>query len=98
MSIYSGLQPRECIFPANFTITNFEAVTDHLDSTRNYTQFSYYDVSTGLNTTCDHNANSKPSTVNPGAWPCKNESVVFRFDINEPNPELVLTEMLCPER
>ncbi|KAI1764746.1 hypothetical protein GGR53DRAFT_298356 [Hypoxylon sp. FL1150] len=97
MSVYSGLHLRDdCIFPVNFTISEFVAVTDHLDSTRNHTSFSYFDASTGFNTTCEHNANSKPSTVNTNAWPCKNSSVLFIFD-TEPKPELTMIEMACPE-
>ncbi|KAI0176192.1 hypothetical protein GGR52DRAFT_349676 [Hypoxylon sp. FL1284] len=91
-----SLQAKDCILPANFTVSNFTIYTDSTDSSKNYTKFSYSDAATGIDTLCRHDSASKPGTT-ANSWPCDNQNVSFIYDAAKPTPELSLIEIACPE-
>lgn len=86
-----------CVYPANYTISNFSVFTDAADSSKNVTSFSFADVGTGINTTCSHNSTSKPSSVGTNRWPCDNSNVSFIYQTTG-IAGLTLIEVACPGR
>ncbi|XDG06467.1 hypothetical protein ABKA04_006082 [Annulohypoxylon sp. FPYF3050] len=84
-----------CVYPANYTISNFSVFTDAADSTKNVTSFSFADAGTGIKTTCSHNSTSKPSSVGTNRWPCDNSNVSFIYQTTG-IVGLTLIEVACP--
>lgn len=97
-SVPFSLQARECWLPGNFTVTNFTVYTNLVDSSKNYTSFSYSDEGTGIDTFCCQNSTSKPDTINTNSWPCDNLAVAFIYDTTKKIPELLMIERVCPAR
>ncbi|KAI1398730.1 hypothetical protein F4819DRAFT_467607 [Hypoxylon fuscum] len=93
------LAATDCTYPANFTVTNFTTYTDSVDIAKNYTSFHYADVGTGIDTFCNRNSSSKPSTIGSGnQWPCDNQDVTFIYQPTGWNVALTLAEIACPAK
>ncbi|KAI1208905.1 uncharacterized protein F4807DRAFT_429907 [Annulohypoxylon truncatum] len=85
----------DCVYPANYTVTNFTVFTNAADSAKNVTSFYFADAGTGINTTCSHNLTSKPSSVGTNRWPCDNSNVSFIYQTTGV-AGLTMVEVACP--
>ncbi|KAI2468093.1 hypothetical protein F4781DRAFT_399847 [Annulohypoxylon bovei var. microspora] len=85
----------DCVYPANYTVSNFTVVTDMVDSAKNVTSFYFADAGTSINTPCTHNSTSKPSSVGTNRWPCDNSKVAFIYQTTG-IAGLTMVEEACP--
>ena len=85
----------DCIFPSNYTISNFTAYTPAgSNSTQTVVKFTFADNGTDIVTPCERNSTSK-STAKPGLAPrysCGNPRVQFIWQ----NATLSMVEGVCP--
>lgn len=85
----------DCIFPSNYTVSNFTAFTPtDGNSTETVIKFNFVDNGTSIVTQCEKNSTSK-STEKPGLAPryaCGNPRVQFIWQ----NTTLSMIEGVCP--
>lgn len=84
----------ECILPEDFTISNFDAVSQDGGETLDAFQFGFLDDKTSITTTCYFNSTSEP-IVEGGRtpkYPCEDARALFIWQ----NSQLTMVEKVCP--
>jgi hypothetical protein len=84
----------DCAYPSDFEISDFKVSTDLVKGSTAFATFRFVDAETGIDTSCQNNANSKSDSSGSSAqrWPCDNPIVEFIWQRNQ----LTLVEQACP--